>query len=104
MGRDVNAARECALRAGLATLADDPLPVAKLVKHVFTSHFEGVESNGAAGDAKRADQIETYRTAVQAARQAVLATRANDEIGDDAFHRIEQELDWLEMADAGNAT
>jgi hypothetical protein len=24
--------------------------------------------------------------------------RASDEIGDDAFHRIEEELDWLEMA------
>jgi hypothetical protein len=24
--------------------------------------------------------------------------RANDEIGDDAFHRMEEELDWLEMA------
>jgi hypothetical protein len=23
--------------------------------------------------------------------------RANNEIGDDAFHRIEQELDWLEI-------
>jgi monovalent cation/hydrogen antiporter len=28
----------------------------------------------------------------------VLAMRASDEIGDDAFHRIEEELDWLEMA------
>ena len=27
--------------------------------------------------------------------------RANDEIGDDAFHRIEEELDWLEMAGSG---
>ena len=26
------------------------------------------------------------------------AMRAADEIGDDAFHRIEEELDWLEMA------
>ena len=25
--------------------------------------------------------------------------RANDEIGDDAFHQIEEELDWLEMAE-----
>ena len=25
--------------------------------------------------------------------------RANDEIGDDAFHELEEELDWLEMAD-----
>jgi hypothetical protein len=24
--------------------------------------------------------------------------RGNDEIGDDAFHVIEEELDWLEMA------
>jgi hypothetical protein len=24
--------------------------------------------------------------------------RADDEIGDDAFHSVEQELDWLEMA------
>jgi len=24
--------------------------------------------------------------------------RANDEIGDDAFHLMEEELDWLEMA------
>jgi len=36
-----------------------------------------------------------------AARKAVLAMRANDDIGDDAFHRIEEELDWLEMADGG---
>jgi hypothetical protein len=28
----------------------------------------------------------------------VIAMRAADEIGDDAFHRIEEELDWLEMA------
>jgi hypothetical protein len=24
--------------------------------------------------------------------------RASQEIGDDAFHQIEEELDWLEMA------
>ena len=37
-------------------------------------------------------------------RQAVLAMRADDEIGDDAFHLIEEELDWLEMASARDAT
>ena len=42
-----------------------------------------------------------HRGALQAARQAVLAMRANDEIGDDAFHQIEEELDWLEMAARG---
>jgi hypothetical protein len=29
--------------------------------------------------------------------------RARDEIGDDAFHQIEEELDWLEMAERRNA-
>jgi hypothetical protein len=36
-------------------------------------------------------------------RQAVLAMRADDEIGEDAFHLIEEELDWLEMASARDA-
>lgn len=52
-----------------------------------------------AGDVTRSAHSEIYRGALQAAREAVLAMRANDEIGDDAFHRIEEELDWLEMAD-----
>ncbi len=30
--------------------------------------------------------------------------RANDEIGDDAFHLMEEELDWLEMAGGGKET
>ena len=30
-----------------------------------------------------------------------LAMRANDEIGDDAFHQMEEELDWLEMPGGG---
>src|SRR5262245_30362143 len=38
------------------------------------------------------------RAARQAARQAVIDMRTNDEIGDDAFHQVEEELDWLEMA------
>jgi NhaP-type Na+/H+ or K+/H+ antiporter len=36
--------------------------------------------------------------ALQTAREALLAMRNSNEIGDDAFHRIEEELDWLEMA------
>ena len=39
--------------------------------------------------------------ALDAARQAVLAMRSSDEIGDDAFHRMEEELDWIEMSGGG---
>ena len=51
-----------------------------------------------AGGATRSAHSELFRGALQAARRAVLAMRANDEIGDNAFHQIEEELDWLEMA------
>ena len=43
-----------------------------------------------------------HRQAVQAARHEVLTMRANAEIGDDAFHLIEEELDWLEMSGRAN--
>ena len=35
--------------------------------------------------------------AVRAERQTILALRRSGEIGDDAFHIVEQELDWVEM-------
>jgi CPA1 family monovalent cation:H+ antiporter len=101
VGREVKAARERALSAGLASLENDRSPVAELVRREFRARLayeEGdVEDSGA-----RAAHTELYRRALQAARQALFAMRANDEIGDDAFHRIEEELDWLEMASAGN--
>ena len=28
--------------------------------------------------------------------------RASEEIGDDAFHRMEEELDWIEMSGGGS--
>ena len=36
--------------------------------------------------------------AARPAREAILAMRASDEIGDNAFHQIEEHLDWLDRA------
>ena len=77
-------------------------PVADAVRQEFTAHLTQAAPDGDADDATRSAHSELHRGALQAARQAVLAMRANDEIGDDAFHRIEEELDWLEMAGGGN--
>jgi monovalent cation/hydrogen antiporter len=41
---------------------------------------------------------ELRRRAMAAARKAVFDMRATDEIGDAAFHRVEEELDWAEMS------
>jgi CPA1 family monovalent cation:H+ antiporter len=102
VGRELSAARQRALRAGLASFADNRSPVAEAVRQEFTTHLAYERGNGAAGNATRSTHGEIYRGALQAARREVLGMRANDEIGDDAFHRIEEELDWLEMAGGRN--
>ena len=101
VGRELIAARDRALRAGLESFERDRSPVADAVRHEFTAHLTSAETNPEAGNVRTAHSA-IHRGALQAARQAVLAMRTNDEIGDDAFHQIEEELDWLEMAGGEN--
>ncbi|HVH26158.1 MAG TPA: sodium:proton antiporter [Vicinamibacterales bacterium] len=99
VGRELRSARERGLQAGLASFLHDESPVAEAVRLEFTAHLMSERTVTEAEDATRFAHSGLRRGAIQAARQAVLAMRANDEIGDDAFHLIEEELDWLEMAD-----
>jgi CPA1 family monovalent cation:H+ antiporter len=103
VGHEVRAARERALRAGLASFAHDESPVAEAVRQEFTAHLADQRQGSPSGGSARAVHHELHRGALHAARQAVLTMRSNDEIGDDAFHQIEEELDWLEMAGDTNA-
>jgi CPA1 family monovalent cation:H+ antiporter len=98
VGREVRAARARALHAGLASFSHDQSPVAEIVRRGLMTHL-GNEPKEDAGDATRSSHGEIYRQALQAARQTVFSMRASNEIGDDAFHQIEEALDWLEMAD-----
>jgi Na+/H+ antiporter len=97
VGRELRAARERALDAGLATFADEKSPLAAAVRQEFTAHLTTAAAEAVAGSTRSAHH-EFQHGAVAAARQAVLGMRASGEIGDDAFHQIEEELDWLEMA------
>jgi monovalent cation/hydrogen antiporter len=94
VGREVRVARERALRVGLATFADDDSPIANAVREELTSHLA---HERVAADGHSKHEV-LHRRAVDAARKEVLTMRANQEIGDDAFHQLEEELDWLEMA------
>ena len=98
VSRELSAARERALRAALASLAHERSPVAELVRQELRARLAYQPSDADGGDATRAEHSDLLRGALRAARQAVLAMRANGEIGDDAFHRMEEELDWLEMS------
>ena len=101
VGQERRAARDRALRAGLASLQHDPSPAADAVRQEFTAHLEHdhEDDDGHGGEGPGAEHSRLHREALAAARQAVLAMRESDEIGDDAFHEVEEELDWLEMAD-----
>ena len=102
VGRELTAARERALRAALASFAGDPSPIAGVVRQELAARLANERADGRTGDGIRSAQSEIYRAAVHAARQAILSMRAGDEIGDDAFHLMEEELDWLEMTSGGN--
>ena len=101
VGHEVGAARERALNAGLAEFERDQSLVAEAVRQEFIAHLGAVDANPEAGEARRFAHSDLHRRALLAARRTVLAMRASKEIGDDAFHLIEEELDWIEMADGG---
>jgi len=95
VGHELVAARRGALRAALDTLAPDRSPAADFVRRELSGLL--------ASDPAEAGELSPVHTdirrrALQAARQAVIAMRARDEIGDDAFHQMEEQLDWLDMA------
>jgi monovalent cation/hydrogen antiporter len=101
VGHEVTAARERALAAGLARLESEQSSVAEAVRQEFIAHLGAHDAIAAQGQGGRPDHVDIHRLAVEAARQAVHAMRASDEIGDDAFHQMEEELDWIEMASGG---
>ena len=101
VARELRVARERALRAGLAALANDESTVATAVRQEFAAHLTDRGADATTEGQSRSVHADLHRAAVAAARQAVLTMRANNEIGDDAFHLMEGELDWLEMAYGG---
>ena len=99
VGRETETARAQALQAGLASLGDEQSPAAATVREELSAHLSR-------DDARRGDSPhgELHRRALHAAREKLLGMRASDEIGDDAFHQVEEDLDWLEMAGGSEAT
>lgn len=96
IGRELAAARARALDAALATFEHDRSRLADGIREELAMHLAGELHDRS--KARRSAHKDIHREALRAARRAVLEMRANDEIGDDAFHLIEEELDKLEMA------
>jgi CPA1 family monovalent cation:H+ antiporter len=85
------------LKAALASFAHERSSVGDAIRQELSARL-GSERSAAGGNGAQSLHDATRRRALQAARKAILDMRGSEEIGDDAFHQMEEELDWLEMA------
>ena len=97
VGREAGIARRRALEAALAAFDGDLSPAAEAVRHELNAHLGSESGDGEQAEAKSA-HTDLHLRALAAARRAAFDMRANGDIGDDAFHQLEEELDWIEMA------
>jgi NhaP-type Na+/H+ or K+/H+ antiporter len=101
--REVRFARVETLRAALAAARSCPgAETAALVRHRYDLQLHRAEAAAASpaaavdGDTQDADEA-VVRAATGAQRRRLVALRADGTIGDAAFQRVEEELDWAEM-------
>jgi CPA1 family monovalent cation:H+ antiporter len=96
VGREVDHARTVAYTAAIAALEGNTSPLSDAIRVELQSAL--LHANGATSSEGVTSPTGLRLSAVGAARRALLAMRASGEIGDDAFHRLEEEIDRLELS------
>ena len=103
--REARLARVETLRSALSVLAAADVETVALLRRRYELRLRHAEAelDGGAHDPVGAPgelsaDADTLRAAMAAERRRLSALRANGTIGDDAFHLIEEELDWAELA------
>ncbi len=114
--REVRLARVETLRAAVAATAECPgAETAELFRHRFALELrraeeehardgggsgapsDGTAATPAAADDGRDDDAAIVHAATEAQRRRLMALRSDGTIGDAAFQRVEEELDWTEL-------
>jgi CPA1 family monovalent cation:H+ antiporter len=96
---EVARARGIAYRAALDEIEGDPSEEAEILRLEYRAMLMRGESDpdgGVPTSELPADPLR--RRAVDAARRSILSLRRSEEIGDDAFHQLEEELDRAELS------
>jgi monovalent cation/hydrogen antiporter len=99
VGGEVARARAIAYRAALEEIDGDPSEAAELLRIEYRAllmQSEADPDGGIATGELPADPLR--RRAIGAARRSLLELRQSEEIGDDAFHQLEEELDRAELS------
>ena len=96
VAREVARARARTLRSAIASLDGDTSQAALAVRAELEARLQ--ISGGREAAAPRTPHDRLRRRAVATARRELLQMRDETDIGDDAFHVVEEELDWLEMS------
>ena len=83
------------MQAALDTLAEEGSPAAAAVRE---GYLAAREVAGSAEEPQGATEHDRLRLrAITAQRRTLLQLRTEGAIGDEAFHRLEEEVDWAEL-------
>ena len=99
VSREEHSARQRMLEAAYAQLAPDSSPAVDLVRKDFKVRLGRPQRSDGPFASFGAEYDARYRSALQTARQVLIAMRDSGDIGDDAFHTLENDLDWMEVSD-----
>jgi CPA1 family monovalent cation:H+ antiporter len=102
VGVEVARARGIAFRAALDEIEGEPSEEAEILRLEYRAMLmrgENVADGGVSSSELPADPLR--RRAIGAARRSILTLRRSEEIGDDAFHQLEEELDRAELGAQG---
>jgi len=92
---ELSLARQAALKAAMRELAEDATPAAERLR---LEYAEALGEARRGGDPRNSADNVLRRRLVAASRNAIEDLRSAGTIGDDAFRRAEEELDWLELS------
>ncbi|TJV13183.1 MAG: sodium:proton antiporter, partial [Mesorhizobium sp.] len=94
--REVAQARVAIMQAALDVLSGKTSNAAAVVREQFAAQRVIAENPDDAQAATEYDRLRLY--AIKSQRDALEQLRIDGTIGDEAYHRLEEEIDWSELA------